>query len=169
MTQFIKNEYAVEGIPLKLIIIVLILAITIPLIWTTLVTYDRIQKENDIRNKIEIIITTIKFVYTNGEGNSEKRTIDFSSSFATMVERVEIGDKADGPFLNTIRYKLSDSPMVTVIIDNPNIPVAHKTSSGLDALELGEGEHTLQFTARSDYDFDSDGYDDLYVEVAQVR
>jgi hypothetical protein len=55
-----------------------------------------------------------------------------------------------------------------MVIDDPNIPVANRTINGPDTLTLGEGRHTLLFVARSDYDFDDDGSNDLYVEVARV-
>ncbi len=162
-----KDIKAIEGIPFKLIIIMLILAIALPLIWAGLENYDRTQKENDLRNEIEFIITTIKFVYTSGENNSQSIDVNFGSGFATKVERVEIGDDKEGTY-SSIRYKLSSSAKVTIIIDNPNIPVANKTTNGLDALIVGEGKHTLSFTAKSDYDFDDDGYNDLYIEVARM-
>ena len=167
MRIFVKDDNAVEGIPFKLIIIVLILAISLPLIWTGLERYDRTQKESDLRNEIEFIITTIKFVYTSGEYSSQAIDVNFASGFAAKVERVEIGDGRDGIY-SSIRYKLSNSRKMTIIIDNPNIPVANKTTQGIDALIVGEGRHTLLFTAKSDYDFDEDGYDDLYVEAAKV-
>ena len=163
-----SNDNAVEGIPLKLIIIALILVIGLPMIWVGLENYDRTQKENYLKNEIEFIITTIKFVYTNGENNFQLIDVDFESSFATKVERVEIGDGKDGLW-STIRYKLSNRPKVTMVIEDPNIPVANKTDNGPDALIVREGKHSLLFTAKSDYDFDDDGYNDLYVEVAPVR
>jgi hypothetical protein len=163
-----KDIKAVEGIPLKLIIIVLILAIALPLIWTGLENYDRTQKENDLRNEIEYIITTIKFVYTSGENNSQLIDVNFESGFTTKVERVEIGDEKAGLW-STIRYKLNNRPEVTIIINNPDIPVANKTAHGLDALIIGEGMHKLLFTARSDHDLDDDGFNDLYVEVSSVK
>jgi hypothetical protein len=162
-----REDYAIEGIPLNLIIIVLALAITLPIIWLGLVNYDKIQKENDIRNEIEFMINTIKFVYTNGENNSQKIDVNFQSSFATRVEEVEIGDEPGGLW-STIRYKLSNGPKNTMVIEDPNIPVANITLDGPDTLNLGEGRHMLLFTARSDYDFDNDGDRDLYVEVARV-
>ena len=168
MLAFEKDDNAVEGIPLNLIIVLLVLAIALPIIWAGLANYDRTQKENDIRNEIEFIITTIKFVYTGGEGNSQLIDVDFDSSFATKVERVEIGGSTKSLWY-TIRYKLSGNSKQTIIIENPNIPVVNKTDSGLDALEVGEGRHSLLFTARSDHDLDDDGRNDLYVEVASVR
>ena len=87
-----KDNKAVEGIPLKLIIGALILAIALPLIWAGFENYDRTQKENDLRNEIEFVITTIKFVYTSGENNSQLIDVNFKSGFTAKVEKVEIGD-----------------------------------------------------------------------------
>jgi hypothetical protein len=168
MRFFRDDEDAVEGIPFNLIIIVFVLAIAVPMIWSGLSNYDRTQKENDLRSEIEFIISTIKLVYTSGEGNSQRMDVDFSSSFATKVERVWIGDDKDGLW-STIRYKLSGYSKETIVIQNPNVPVANKTIDGLDAFILGEGSHSLLFTAKSGHDFDDDGRNDLYVEVAPVR
>jgi hypothetical protein len=168
MHFFRDDEDAVEGIPFKLIIIVLILAIALPMIWSGLSSYDRTQKENDIKSEIDFIITTIKLVYTSGEDNSQQIDVDFTSSFATKVERVWIGDGTKNLW-STIRYKLSDSSKKTIVIQNPNVPVANITTSGLDAFVVGEGSHSLMFTARTGYNFDDDSRNDLYVEVALVR
>jgi hypothetical protein len=168
MSSFKKDDNAVEGIPFKLIILVFILAISLPMIWSGLANYDRTQKENDLRVEIEFIISTIKLVYTGGENNSQLIDVDFTSSFATKVERVLIGDGTRNLW-STVRYKLSNGAMRTIVIQNPNIPVVNRTSGGFEAFEVGEGTHSLLFTAKTHYNLEGDGRNDLYVEVEPVK
>jgi hypothetical protein len=168
MRYFRGNEDAVEGIPFKMIIIVFILAIGFPMIWSGLANYDRSQKENDLKSELEFVITTIKLVYTSGVGNSQQIDVDFTSSFATKVEKVWIGGGTKDLW-STIRYKLSGSSKRTVVIQNPNIPVADNAPGGLDEFVLGEGRHTLRFTANATHNLDDDSRKDLYVEVDLVR
>jgi hypothetical protein len=162
-----RDEAGVEGIPLKLIIVLVIVAITVPFAWKGLESYDRSQTETNLVMEIDFLAANIKQVYLNGMGNARDVDVDFSSGFVTSVERIEIGDSEDGVW-SSIRYKLGGGNSRFVLIKNPNIPIARVNEDDVGPLVVGPGRHTLHLETRCGRDFDSDGQDDLYVEVSKV-
>lgn len=131
---------SIESLPLTLIIISIIIAITIPLVWTGLSNYSKIQTENNIKAEIEHIATTAKQVYAGANGTSLKIDVNFAGGFFSSVEYVKIGDNVSDTRSSTIRYKLSGESEKTYVIQNPNIPL---TSTKNQVLELGSGRYTL--------------------------
>lgn len=162
-----RDEAGVEGIPLKLIIVMVIVAITVPVAWKGLESYDRSQTETNLVMEIDFLVAHIKQVYLSGMGNARDVDVDFSGGLVTSVERIEIGDSEDGVW-SSIRYKLGHENSRFVLIKNPNIPIARVNEDDVGPLVVGPGRHTLRLETRSDRDFDSDGQEDLYVEVSQV-
>jgi len=159
------NEEGVEGIPFKLIIIVLIMALSIPLIFGGLENYDRTQTENDFRNELEFLITRAKQVYFGGTGNADNVEVNFRNSLFTRIEYIEIGDGPEGIW-SSIRYKLNHKGVETIVIEHPNIPLAYNDNGNFKSLEIGSGRFTIHLECRDDKDFTDDGYNDLYVEVS---
>lgn len=156
-----------EGIPLKLIIVMLIMAITIPAAFKGLESYDRIQTENNLRMEIDFLSSNIKQVYLNGLGNAQDVDVDFKDGIMTSVTEIKIGDAVDGIW-STIRYKLSHKNTEIILIKNPNIPIGYVSQGEVAPLSLGEGSHTIHLECKEGFDFDSDGTKDMYVEVTKV-
>jgi hypothetical protein len=157
----------VEGIPLKLIIIVVILAITIPITFKGLESYDRTQTERNLRSELEFLSTTIKQVYLNGMGNAVDVEVDLADGMMTKIENVQIGDTLDGIY-SSIRYKLNYKSTEFMVIKNPNIPVGRYSESEFGPLILGSGKHTIHLECKQGIDFDDDGAEDMYIEVLRV-
>jgi hypothetical protein len=167
MPKFLIQEEGVEGIPLKLIIVMVIMAITIPASFKGLESYDRIQTENNLRMEIDFLSSNIKQVYLNGLGNAQDVNVDFKDGMMTSVTEIKIGDAVDGIW-STIRYKLSHKSTEIVLIKNPNIPIGYVNQGEIAPLSLGEGRHTIHLECKEGFDFDSDGTEDMYVEVSRV-
>jgi hypothetical protein len=140
MRKFISSDKeGVESIPLKLIIVILILAIIIPSFFMGLATYSNAQAENDIRSEIERIISTIKQTNNGDEGTSFSLTVNFQEGIFKRLEYVKIGDKIGehgGSYPSVVRYKFHGENIRYMIIENPNIMT---TSSYNSAFELGTG------------------------------
>lgn len=166
-SKFKKDQRGVEGIPLKLIIIIVILAITIPITWKGLESYDRAQTERNLRSELEFLSTNIKQVYLNGMGNAVDVKVDFANGMMTKVERVQIGDSLDGIY-SSIRYKLNYKGTEFMVIKDPNIPVGNYSESEFGPLVLGSGRHTIHLECKQGKDFDDDGTEDMYIEVSRV-
>jgi hypothetical protein len=167
MPQFSINECGVEGIPLKLIIVMVILAITIPATWKGLESYDRSQTENNLRSEIEFLSTHIKQVYLNGIGNAQDVEVDFRDGMMTKIEWIKLGDTVEGIW-SSIRYKLSHKSDDFFLIKNPNMPVGNVSGGEIGPLKIGAGRHTIHLECREGFDFDDDGTEDMFVEVSRV-
>ncbi|UCG68134.1 MAG: hypothetical protein JSV09_09925 [Thermoplasmata archaeon] len=167
MPRFALDEEGVEGIPLKLIIVVVIVAITVPLAWKGLESYDRIQTENNLRAELEFLSTNIKQIYLNGIGNAQDVNVDFVDGMMTKIERIEIGDTIEG-ISSSIRYKLNYKDTEFIIIENPNVPLGNMDQDEIRPLSMGSGRHTIHIECKEGLDFDDDGVKDMYVEVSKV-
>ncbi len=167
MSTFSNNESGVEGIPLKLIIVMVILAITIPATWKGLESYDRSQTENNLRSEIEFLSTHMKQVYLNGIGNAQNVDVDFKDGMMTKIEWIKIGDTVEGIW-SSIRYKLSHKGDDFFLIKNPNMPVGNVSDGEIGPLKIGAGRHTIHLECREGFDFDDDGAQDMYVEVSRM-
>jgi hypothetical protein len=166
-SKFKKDRRGVEGIPLKLIIVLVILAITIPITWKGLESYDRTQTERNLRSEIEFLSINIKQVYLNGMGNAVDVKVDFANGMMTKVERVQIGDSLEGIY-SSIRYKLNYKNTEFMVIKDPNIPVGNYSDSEFGPLILGSGRHTIHLECKQGIDFDDDGTKDMFIEVSRV-
>jgi hypothetical protein len=167
MSRFLLHEEGVEGIPLKLIIVMVIMAITIPTAFKGLESYDRVQTENNLRAEIDFLSSNIKQIYLSGIGNAQDVEVDFKDGMMTKVTEIEIGDSIEGIW-STIRYKLSHKSTEIVVIKNPNIPIGYVDQGEVAPLTLGEGRHTIHLECKEGFDFDFDGSEDMYVEVSKV-
>jgi hypothetical protein len=157
----------VEGIPLKLIIVMVIMAITIPAALKGLEGYDRFQTENNLRSELDFLSANIKQVYLHGLGNALDVEVDFKDGMMVKVEEIKIGDSKDGIW-SAIRYKLSYKNMEILLLKNPNIPMGYEKRGEFLPLELGAGKYTIHLECKEGPDFDKDGTEDLFVEVSQV-
>ena len=167
MPRILMDEGGVEGIPLKLIIVVVILAITIPATWKGLEIYDRSQTENNLRTEIDFLAAHIKQVYLNGIGNAQDVKVDFKDGMMTTIDWIKVGDSVEGVW-SSIKYKLSHKTSDFILIKNPNIPIGNVSDGEIGPLKLGAGAHTIHLECREGFDFDDDGVGDLYVEVSKV-
>jgi hypothetical protein len=167
MTQIAEREDGVEGVPLKLIIVMVIMAITIPATFKGLESYDRFQTENNIRGELDFLAVNIKQVYLSGLGNAMDVDVDFRDGMMSKVEKVTLGDSKEGIF-SAIRYKLSHGDLQILIIKDPNIPIGYEERGRFRSLELGGGAHTVHLECKEGPDFDEDGSSDLFVEVSKV-
>jgi hypothetical protein len=167
MHEFRLPEEGVEGIPLKLIIVMVIMAITIPAAFKGLESYDRFQTENNLRSELDFLSANIKQVYLNGLGNAQDVDVNFQDGMMAKVEEIKIGDSIDGKW-STIRYKLNHKNTVIMLVKNPNIPIGYVNHDEITPLSLGEGRHTIHLECKEGFDFDSDGAFDMYVEVSRV-
>lgn len=156
-----------EGIPLKLIIVVVILAITIPVTWKGLEGYDRSQTESNLRTEIEFLSTHIKQVYLNGIGNAQDVEVNFRDGMMTKIEWIKLGDTVEGIW-SSIRYKLSHKSDDFLLIKNPHIPMGNVSNGEIGPLKIGAGRHKIHLECREGFDFDDDGTEDMYVEVSRV-
>ncbi len=129
-----------EGVPLKLVVTSLVLALSLPTVYSGLHLYDALSTENRILRELERIVIAVKQVYFGGAGSTRTIDVDLSSGMFTLVNSVRIGDKPDGNYSNVIRYSINGQENLVVVHD-PSVPMI--SDSG-DALILPAGKHTLR-------------------------
>jgi hypothetical protein len=146
---------AIEGMPLKLMIVALVMAITVPLIFTALRGFDVSKVENELVAEINDFIETIQMVYTSGPGNSA--IIDFGTpdgSF-TEVEKVIFGDVPGGQMRSVIRYQLRNGLETLIVVESPNVPMTTESNT---ALKIGAGNYAIKAECRvASVDINGDG------------
>ena len=142
--RFYKNNSgSLEGLPLKMIIIVIIMAITIPLIFLGLMSYDKGQTESNVKNEVEKIVTTIKQCINGANGTKLPLDVSLNNGMFADFEYVKIGDSMDGKYRFSIRYKLSNEDEVVRLIGKDTL-VTNENGDG--AVHLGPGSYKLSFT-----------------------
>ena len=119
-----QNSHAsVEGLPLQLIITAVVLAITIPLMFGALHTYDKSKVENEIRSEISEIIATIQMIYVSGPGNRAIVEFNANNGAFTSIDNVKFGDEPGGNYSSVIRYTINGMQEVPTVLKSPNVPM----------------------------------------------
>ena len=124
MMRILRNNHAsVEGLPLQLIITAVVLAITIPLMFGALRTYDKSKVENETRSEISEFISTVQLVYVSGPGNRAVVEFHAPNGAFTGIDYLKFGDAPGGNNSSVIRYKISGMQEVPTVLKSPNVPM----------------------------------------------
>ena len=152
----------VEGMPMTLLIVMVVLAITVPLIFGSFSVYDRQRVEQSMISELEGLIANIQLLYLAGPGNSALLSLEAENGMLTSVQRVTLGDVPGGALSSTARYVLGNRPEVMLPISSPSVPVM---SADEVAFEAGPGTTMIKAECTmSPHDLDGDGvFSDLCV------
>lgn len=131
---------AVEGLPLTMIIVMVILAITIPLIFGSLRTYDRERTEAALISEIDSFITAVQLIYVSGPGNGAVIEFEAKDGSFSGIDTVTFGDSAGGSMASVVRYILSDGPERMVLLSSPNVPMMSEEHT---SFEIMSGSYDL--------------------------
>jgi len=149
------NTHAVEGMPLQLIIVAVVLAITIPLMFGALRTYDKSKVEQELNSEIDNFIGMAKLAYTSGPGNSAIVEFRAAKGTFTSIDYVRFGAEPDNNFSSVIQYKLNNRPEVLIVVESPNVPMMSLDNS---TFEIQPGEYKIMIECRSSQsDLNGDG------------
>ncbi len=118
-----NSRASVEGLPLQLIITAVVLAITIPLMFGALQTYDKSKVENEIRSEIDEFISTVQLVYVSGPGNRAVIEFHVSNGAFTGIDYLKFGDEPGGNNYSVIRYRINGMQEVSTVLKSPNVPM----------------------------------------------
>lgn len=133
----------IEEFPLKLVIITIIIAITVPLVTDALADYSKDQMELEIRSEMKRLITVVKLSYSSGIGTSIPMTIEIDEVFLQSLDYLYIGDEPGGRYGSVIRFRIEGGAKMIMLIDPP-VPVVGPHSNG--PVHLSEGVHKLRVT-----------------------
>ncbi len=100
---------ALEGLPLKLVIISLMLAMSVPIVVGNWMHYDREQTVNSMVSELDYLETSVEQLWNDGLGHGSSRVleIDIRDGTFAKVEKVEVGSGDLSSFeAKSIRWKL---------------------------------------------------------------
>ena len=150
-----SDSFAVEGLPLKLIITALVLSITIPASVNALQAYDRMQAQENVRSEVEHLALAARQVYLGGTGSQRAIQFNPDGGMFYKLDWISIGDAPGGQNESAIFYCFGDSSTRAILISNPQVPLRGEDG---DAVHLGPGRHSLVLQSKQD----ASG---IYVEV----
>ncbi len=105
MPRILKEDKdAIEGLPLELLVICVVIAITIPTVWGFAGMYIRQQTENDLMVELEHLKKTVEEVGSSEEGNMRIIEMDLSGHPLARIDYVEIGGEIPGT--EYVRYRI---------------------------------------------------------------
>ncbi|MGB9636213.1 MAG: hypothetical protein ACPL1Y_03055, partial [Thermoplasmata archaeon] len=164
--RFIFENRGVLDLPMRLLIIMVILGITIPIIIGGFMYFTRIQKENQLDARINELKMQIIQVYRGGENTDIRVDIEFPSE----TEYIHIGGSLNGDYTKyRIEYKIYSTIRSYAVLDGAkNIPMC--SDSG-DTLKIGGAKYALSLKKLTyPGDIDGDGFSpDFYVQIKVLQ
>lgn len=165
MNHFLTDTGAVEGLPMKLIITAVVLAITVPMMFGALRTYDRSRVEQELGAEIDSFVSTIQLIYSSGPGNSAVQEFRAAKGAFTSIDYVRFGDMLGGNYSSVIRYRIGSMQEVPMVVRSPNVPMMSPDNSTFEVMS-----GTYQIIAEcmcSQSDLNGDGLSpDNYVQLS---
>lgn len=154
-----RDERALEGLPLQLLIIAVVISLGLPIVYSALSSYDsnRLMKEMD--GHAVMVGEKARQLYSHGEGNTDTITLTIEDGIFHQVEFLEI---TNATFKNQIQWSISEGYDGRHHIDGRVSLISDDTP-----LRLGTGEHRLRLECVSGNITESDD-EMLYVEVTAL-
>jgi hypothetical protein len=163
-----SNNKAIEGLPLTMIVVMVVLAITIPLIIGSLRAYDRGRVEQEMASEIDRFISMVQLVYMSGPGNSVVIEFNAASGSMTSIDYVKFGDDPGGNMASVIRYTVQGRAEVMALLESPNVPMM---SSDNTTFQISSGDYRILAECVSgNIDLNGDGFSaDTYVLLSLAQ
>jgi len=142
----------ITEIPIKLIIIVIIMAIGFAIIFSGFRAYDFSATDNNVRATLNQLADRIIRLFFSGGQNSADTitlTIPLGGTFA-RVEHIYIGDKDCGENLGLIRYRISEQQESQILLSGEGGAKVPVTTPAHDQLSVGSGQHTFYIQLKYD-------------------
>jgi hypothetical protein len=138
------DQRGIEGLPLKLLIVALLLSISFPSVWQTLIYYDStVIIEEATSNALEIKGCAVS-AFIGGEGNIRTLHVRMRPSMASGEPAIEIGGSPNSASARVISIVSGIGPICTIPLDDPAIEMC--TWDG-KTIRLEAGESDLVFKA----------------------
>ena len=159
----------IEGFPLQLLIIFIVVAMVVPMTWNYLEVYSVQQTQQTIDTQLNFLEAAVRDVYSMGPGNSRVVEMNLKGGLVSGLDYMHIGGTPNDVWsnLSSFRYKLGGGVEQYYMITNPNIAMVNIT--GL--FELSEGRRMIELRTLDEWtlqkDIDGDGA--LYSWVVELR
>ena len=136
-------------LPMKLIIIAIMMAITIPGVFGALNEYQEYQMKLDIDMEMDKLVSKINKVNAGGRTSTETVTLSFRSRFMASIEYIRIGDNilphdknnTGDAYARLIRYKVQGESMQFI-----ELPCLATNKDFNGPLPLTDGNYKIRLT-----------------------
>jgi len=157
------DSRGLEGMPLRLLISAVILAIIVPTAWAGLSSYTHTKAEADMQGQLDLLTAAIHQVYFGGPGNMRNVEVRADGGAGASLEYLRLGDALpSGGDRYLVRFKFDGRPERVHIVTDPSVMM---TSPSNSPLELGPGHHTLRIECLAQ-DYGTGSF--LYILVSEV-
>jgi hypothetical protein len=145
-----------EGMPLKLMIAAIVVAITVPLIFTSLRAYDYSSVEQQLLTEISEFCALVQSLFMMGPGNTALHEFRIPEGSFAKVDEVRIGDTLGGNRSNIIGFRLLGRTEKLTAIQDPCVPLSSRDN---DSLILSAGIKKIRLECvQSLFDLNDDGF-----------
>lgn len=129
-----------EGLPLKLLIMSLLISMTAPAVMGSLEGYERSITRSETVSEANRLAQMIQEVLSAGEGNRRSITVELPIASARYEMALELGGGIDNASSYSVRCLEGEGVFATIVLDDP--PVRTTTLSG-SPLRLDAGTNSL--------------------------
>jgi hypothetical protein len=144
-----------EGLPLKIAIVAVVMAISSPIIYGSLRAYESAKLEGQMGAEASAIAELAKLLFIGGAGNAQQLTVKLRGGATSNVDYMLVGDTTNGTYESCIRYRVKGMAEKTLLVSSPNVPLRGADGAPLKILE---GKHSLMLECK-------DGASGQYVEA----
>jgi type II secretory pathway pseudopilin PulG len=128
-----------EGLPLKLLIVFLLISISTPVVLESLQNHERTVIITGLRTEAEKIRSAVISAYIAGPGNVRSVDVTLPISSRNEQGRIEVGGNIESIDSFSIRYWLGDNLIGTLFVNEP--PVRMTSEDGNATTVIGIGAH----------------------------
>ncbi len=162
------DRRGMEGFPLNLLIMFIVVAMIVPISWNYLEVYSTRQTQQTIDTQLSYLESAVREVYSMGPGNSRVVDMDIPGGVVADLEYMRIGGAPNDVWsnLSSFRYSINGGAEQYYMITDPNIAMVNMTG----VLEFSEGHKKIEVRTLDELvegDLDGDGA--KYSWVVEVR
>lgn len=132
------DRRGLEGLPLKLLIMSLLLSLAAPAVLGSLDSFERSTARSHLTSEASRLAGELEELRSAGEGNRRTLTVSLPASLSAYSMALEIGGEVGNVSSLIIRCSSQDVVFYTAVLDDPP---ARMTSSEGKTLRLEAGEH----------------------------
>jgi len=126
LKRFNKDRKGALELPFRLIISMIMVALTVTIVAQGLYRYSENTVENDIKVELEKLERTITLCKQGGLETALTVELKFSRSFTVRLAELQIGDEIGGETSSLIKYSLSTGRTKTMAV-KPSVMMSHVT------------------------------------------
>ncbi len=142
-----SDRRGLEGLPLQLLVISMVLAIGLPAVYSSVEYYDTQSVIQNVESQAEFIGEKAKQLNAYGTGNSDVLAIELGDGLIRSIRFLEVGNQS---FRNLIRWEISGGNRGMLLLEDDIKLISE------EPIKLGSGSHRLKLECRFDEIFEGE-------------